>query len=700
MPLDIKTRKNNLPALERAARLRANDFDNERLTKKDEDTRISTFLKRRDYRFQPGILPNQPMSSHQQREFLRDTRFFISLNNMELTDLERELDNLITKNLNSIQRIQKDAEALDSATLEEEIRFYKHYDQVHYNAFTREKDMALEDTDRWMTDYKTELGFENSQKLNVIEGTGVTLPIGDRLVVPFIDAHLVGEETDVGDTAHPIIATEARNVILPDEVFRWVIIRREHDNTTRHYNRTPSRLCFLLDLPGIQLINWLKVIPAAGSSLLVDSIVYINEANEEIELESVEIDSDTGPVFLFEPVRARQMKVRFIQYAPIMKIGRDHGNLEVRELNRMLEGLSWHNRIDETSEYIEGRVFDFSIREIKTGLNTYLGTGIFRSKDVRIRNIASAAIGDQVDLVPITSGVNASGQIAPELLPGNDAFSEYYLGVDLENAQGKRILRDLVPIPDTYPVQVEFLPLIGQEGRVKLMPDLLWNLGVNRVVGSSVANTQRLNVTTAEAHGFVVGDAVGFVGPADSPLIGSWEVVQVDGEFTFRIQLDFPAVDVETILENTTPRFYAYLDDPEVNDIDIAPIRVYKDGVEIFIGSDYQLNFGVGDNWQSSFPRGVSLSQALEDARSGKCRVRILNPDYDAVYWIEYRPLPNQFLGKTKLVRLQNGRVVFDRKFRRSRGTINTIAILRGDSGNPYLTPVLRNYSLRLRKYK
>jgi hypothetical protein len=696
MPLDVKPRKNNFSALERAARKRARDYENESLTKREEDVRTATFLSRTNYAFKPGQAVNQPTSSNHYREFMRDSRFFVALNNIELNDLEKDTDSFLRRSLNAIQRIQKDTDALDASILEEEIRFYKDYDQVHYNGFIRERDMPLsQQSKQWMIDLRTESSFERHQLLNLIPSTGLTLPVSNKLRIPILNAHLVGEETDVGDTKKPIIEGDVRDVFLPDKVFRWVIIRREHDKTTRKYKHDTSYVTILLDLPGIQLVNWLEAIPAAASSLLIDGISYLDEANEEVSLSTLQVDSRGGLIFLFEPIRARRIKIRFAQYAPVVKLGRDHEVLEIKELNKLLDGLDWVSRFDQDSEYIEGRVFDFSIRDIQVGLNTYLPTGIFRSKDVHVANIASAIVTDAIEEVPITTS-DISG--VPDTLPDVEAFSEYYLGMDIQNKQGKRLLKDLIPIPDTYPIQTEFLPLVGSDGRLKLMPDLLWNLLSNRVLTATSVSLRRLDIVTNQPHGFEVGDRISFTVPAGHVLVGNYLVKAVNGTYGFSIQTTGPSVDAE-VTENTTPYLKVYLSRPSIVNVESPPIRVFRDGVELFVGTDYLLNFGTADTWSTQFPTGVDLQQTLEDARSGKCHIRMVNPSFTSVYWVEYKPLANQWLGRTKLVKLKNGRVVFDSKFRKCKGTINTVSILRGDFTNPYTTPLLRNYSLKVRNW-
>lgn len=698
MPIELTTRRNNFQAFERAARQRVKDFANEDLLPKEVDARLVAFLNRRYYNKTHGLTVGIPLSSNQFREFMRDTRFYSTLHNLELRALEDQLNNLQRRNLGTIDRLQKDIDALDSITAEQEIRIYKNYDKAHHNAFVRERDMPLDPRDRrWYKDFKTGLSFGPEDLLHVIPSAGATLPVLDKLLVPIINATLVGEETDVGDTGEPIISSDPRYVFLPGKVFRHVIIRREHDDTTRKYKRTKSFCTLLLELAGTQQINWISFVPAAGSSISIESLTYINASNEEVTLTTTAIEADRGVTLLFEPVRARYMKLKLEQHAPVMKLGRNHFDLRSRELNRLLEGISWESRVNDQEEYIEGRVFDFSIRDIQIGLNQYGTTGLFRSKDIKVEKPASFAVTDVIESIPIVSQLNLSG--TTDRLPNGTVFAEYYLGLDLQFAGQVKGVHDLIPVPDSFPVQAEYVPLMGDIGRIKLCPDLLWNLEKIRVVSAVGLGRPMVEITTETPHGLQVDESVSFYGPAGHPLNGDYEVKEIFGDYSFKIRVRDYGTEY-AVNENTTPRVFMYRDDSQANDTDNPPFKLYENNVQLNIGDDYQVNFGTSTEWRSTFPRKTVLANILANPTSGIMRVKVLASKADSLYWAEYKPLANQFLGKTKLARLKNGRVVIDPKLKNCKGTVNTICIMRQDFTNPYITPILRNYNLLIRAYK
>lgn len=686
--LNIKNKITNTGIAQEALKKRANDYG------LDQSEAVQN-LKTRKLLERPIGTPsfkrevNSPINSNNFREYLRDLRYYIHLSNLNFNKLDSDINTLIKSNANNLMMIRKETDALDSLTIEKEIQFYQEYDLVHYNSFSREVDMPLSLEDRrWLQDYKTETSFTDDYHCFVINSAGITLPIIEQVQIPFVDAILIGEETDVGDTSNPILSTDPRSVFLPDKTFRHVIIRSENDTTSRVYKRNNSYCTLQVSFSNLQLVNYLKIVHAAASSLSVESIVYVNESNEQIAITSSQIEGDTGWYFLFEPLRAKAFIVKFIQYAPVSKLKYNLDFSEAKELNKFLAGLNWEYRFDESAEDIEGRVFDFSIQEMSAGLNLYSGVGLFRSKDLNIDNLASVQISDFLELVPIVSTSN--GYSVSNSTADVSAYTEYYLGLEIKNKNGTKILEDLIPIPDTYPIQAEYLPLIGGESRVKLFPDLLWNAVKNRILTAETISGSQMLLTTESNHGLAVGSNAHITGPYDNSLLGIKQVINVLDEKSFVVSV------VEThspVTKNTTPRMYLL----DFNGS--SPFNVFKDGVQLSLGTDYQINFGEVDYWRSTLPNADELSSILQDARSGKMRIKFLNPSYESSYWINYYPYDNQFLGQTKHVKLISGRAAIQSSLKHHSAKINTICILRSNILNPYITVVLRRYSLKVKKY-
>ena len=80
--------------------------------------------------------------------------------------------------------------------------------------------------------------------------------------------------------------------------------------------------------------------------MYIESISYLNESGEEVELTEVELPNEVELNVLFEPVRTRFLKVRFRQYAPVTRQHYDAADIRVRELNKLLRGAGFSLAFD------------------------------------------------------------------------------------------------------------------------------------------------------------------------------------------------------------------------------------------------------------------------------------------------------------------------------------------------------------------
>ena len=68
------------------------------------------------------------------------------------------------------------------------------------------------------------------------------------------------------------------------------------------------------------------------------------------------------------------------------------------------------------------------------------------------------------------------------------------------------------------------------------------------------------------------------------------------------------------------------------------------------------------------------------------------------MYWVEYRPLKKQWLGKTNKVGLHNGQVLLAKSLHNTHGNINTVILSRADNSNQYITSLIKFYVLKVRE--
>lgn len=713
MTIKLKENLSNFTAVDRAARRRIKE-DTPDLAGKDLELAANKFLRNGQQSEQVNVRSGRPLFSTPFTSFLNDCRFYIGSYNGHLTDLQREIESSSQEAFSVLDEIQKEAKALDSTLSEEEIKVLNNFDFVHYNSFTRRIDSALGfDQQKWLVDFKTDLPFLQGMEANVIAGEGITLPIREITQIPIADAYLVGEETDVGDSRKPVESTSPRNLLLPNKVFRHVIIKRDYDSTTRKYKKFVPQVSVMLEFSNLQLLNMLSIEPVGHSTVDVFSITYVNEAGEEIALDVESISTELNTKLVFEPIRTKYLKLSFRQFAPVTSSFYNVENKRTKQINKILKGAGFSTLLEMSEDPMQGRVFDFSLKSISAGLVSYEPLGFFRSQDVNVSSPAGLVLNNVSESIKITSDQRGYGQDFD--LPDGVVLSEYYVGVDFKNVNGGILLRDLIPLPDTSPVQSEALPLLGGKSKLKLLPDLLWNVERDLVKSiyfeSGIGTDRGMIVELYEDHSYRVGDAIAILTPPGYNLGVSYVIKEFVDELTFITEpkskdddSEFGSSLTSTMLigldpvvdENTRPYTYIY-DLGAVNSS--PPLSVYRENQEIYIGSDYKISFDGGETFFTDWPNGDQLKTALEDPRSGRCIVELIKPEYDKFYWCEYKPMQNQWLGSTKLARLRGNKVIFDESLKFGTGTANTVVVLRADNNSPLVTPVIYSYSLKVRKF-
>lgn len=702
MPIELKDGFKASKYVRRAAERRAADEAFQEFTQADIDTRAKSILGlRRQSVPMPPLLPGSVLDARVWSEYIRNQKMSMGIVSSQGTALELEIKQSAQKNFAVLDDLQREAQALDAYVTEEEVKINGRYSRVHFNSFVRQEDAPLAyNNPAWLQDYKTSLPFQPDNMSDMLAGTGLTLPLRERVAVPIVNAVLVGEETDVGDTRWPIVSTDAKNLLRRDCAFRHVIIRNDHDKTSRKYNHTPSYCTILLTLANIQLVNELTIRPLGHSTVYVDNISYLNEAGEEVQLTEVELPSEVQLTVLFEPIRTRYLKVRLRQYAPVTRTQHVTGDLRVREINKLLRGAGFSQLLNETGESVQGRVFDFSLESMSVGLRVYENLGVFRSQPIEVVGPIGVSYSDIVETIQISNENRTYGTTF--FLDEGEVLLERYIGVDLHWPEGSKAFRDLIPVPDERTSQREFLPILSGESRAKLFPDFMWNLDklpitdISWILGAA-------GVSFASPHefdrevGVLQTDRLWIIsGPGSGAQQYNFSTVvwyQLDDNSILCLPEDISGL-VSGSLELNKIVPYAFIESGQAD-----PLTVYREDTALSIGSDYEISIDSGSTWLTKFPRDKRWLSLKSKAKAGTFKIRFTMPRHNDLYWVDYRVLRNQQLSRRPGVRLRNGRVVFDKRFQEASGTLSTVIVSRADNVNAYLTPVILSYFLRVREH-
>jgi hypothetical protein len=702
MPIEIKEAFDSTGYVNKAAERRAVDEALTQFAASDVERRTQAVLELRPTKpSMPPIQPGMLLDARSWADYVRDAKMQVSILASTGAGIAEEIDLNAHRNFALLDDLQREAQALDSYVTEEEVKINGRYSQVHYNSFVRSRDSSLPyDSQAWLVDYKTGLPFQAENMSDVVSGTGMTLPLRQHIDVPIINVTLVGEETDVGDTVYPIVSNDPKSVLREDRVFRHVIVRADHDHTSKKYNYTASYCTLLLEFASMQLVNMLKIRPLGHSTIYVEAIAYLNEAGEEVQLTEVELPNEVELTVLFEPVRTRYLKVRFRQYAPVTRTNYDTTDLRVKEINRLLRGADFKQLLDEKGREIQGRVYDFSLEQISVGLRSYENLGVFRSQPIKVSGPVGCSYDDVVETIQITNTQLAYG--TSFFLEDGEVLLERYLGIDLKTEEGGQAVYDLVPIPDAKTVQREFLPLFSGEAQVKLFPDIRWNLveqarwtsgtWVDYLFYAYFEDGHGLDrpLSVAQTDELVCIAGTGPEGTAHSFKSVEWYVV--DDQNLILKPSDIVGYSSRTVGSLTISPF-VYLTASQFD-----PLSVYREEELLTFGTDYEISLDRGATWLSTWPRDKEWATLKTEAKAGLFKIRLTNPNSNKMYFVNYRILKDQQLTKSPGISLRRGRVVFDKRLRVASGTITTVIVSRADSVNPYLTPILLSYFLKVRE--
>lgn len=694
MPWNIENSLPEVSDVTEQIRKRVTDHPNRTFSKREIDQLSERFLFSDNISLIPYVVPGQLMLSSLMEKALKDARFITGVQNKQATVLEDRIFALSRYVTDAIEELQREAKIINSQISEQEIRMNEGYTKVHFNNFVDQIDQHDFDT-TWNTDPKTQLPFLPMDVAEIQNFTGATLATKNKTRAGVVDVILIGEETDVGDSKTIVMKTSPRNMLRPNGVFRYVIARRDHDSSSRKYKRDISYCTLLVELGNTQIVNMLELKPLGQRHLSIEEVSYISEDQNEIALNTVDVSAETSITLLLEPVKTKYLKVKLKQHAPVTRGFNSIEDRERREINQALQGLGFTTLLGSKVEEIQGRFFDFSIKELNLFFLEYQPVGRFNAPPLQVDNLLGLSMINSADAIKITSLQRAYGE--ESFLPSGQVLVEQYAGVELRNGEEQTVFRKLLPVPDSYPIQYEALPILNRQGLLKLYPDLIWNVDSN-IVQEVVPFLDWIHIITENPHELSAGDLFYiYGGPGDLGLKGAFTVDSVVDQYTIRLDGAF-SISAVLVTEATYPKVKLYKGNTETITAQEPPLRIYKESAELTIGTDFHVSPNGGSTWLTSWPSGAEALKYQEVATAGRFKIRILRPDYSRVYWAEYRILAKQKLEPEGIAMLSNGKVVFQQRLaRNTTASISSQIILRSETRNPLVTPVVFFYVLKVR---
>lgn len=686
MPLELQKRFNAEEPLLNAARRRVTDSPNVEYTKDEVDSLARLFLRRNEVLSTPQLRPGGLTNTSVFNTFLKDTKFSVGQAAETSASLENEINNFRASSIASLLELQSDILGLDSEITEEEQSRLFGFNEIHFNQWVRAIDAPKKwANSTWLVDPKTGRTWLPVEQSDFVPGSGLTLPLVRETPLLISNVVLVGEETSVGSTHLPLVETDPVALLKPDRVFRYVVAKQHADSTSKLYYHEPTYCTLLFELGAVQQLNTVRVKPIGTAPVRIVEISYINTAGEEVQLDTTTIDSSVYTTLFFEPVRTKYLRIKFVQDAAVSHEVIQSDDVTKRKLNDVLSGLGWTQQLTEAQVYKQCRVYDFSLESVELLMRQYRGAGVFESQDIVLQDVMAIALDVNTLALTVSEGNAVYSNLVE--LPDGVVFNESYCGLTVLQ-DGAKAYEALLPVPDVSPVQTEYLPLVGKVASAKLFPDLFYS-AERLYIESAVYDGSSLLVSFLSPHGLVDNNfSLGFVAPGDetelSFLSTDWMVVD-----STSIQVNDYTGTVD--LSEFAPAPFAYLADSLS-----FPVKLYADQTELTVGEDYDISLDGGSSWLTSLPVGAEVADVLRNKIAGEFKVRIYDPQYAKLYWIEYLPAATQWLDESKLVELRNGRIVLPAHLQTGTAHINTVMIMRANTGNSYITPIVANYFLRV----
>tara|TARA_B100000131_G_scaffold315009_1_gene352752 strand:- start:15361 stop:18855 length:3495 start_codon:yes stop_codon:yes gene_type:complete len=467
----------------KAAKRRVRDEPHVVLSDEEVQQRALNLLKRTDD-LRPRIHQSgKPISSNIEIAFLKEFKFFVSMMNLQAGRLTQVIRADVKDAFATLHEMQRELVTLDAEVEEKEIELLGNYSKVHLNTFSKPTDSQVSYTDKsWLADFKTGFAFQERYMMDVIPSAGAINPIKEYVKAPIVDAVVIDEGSDAGDSIEPFVTSNPRNVFRKNKVFKYAVVRQEFDSSSRKYRpktsfdtypwSCTSTLTMQVELANVMHVNTLKIHPLGDSTITIKEIRYLNEAGEEVALNALPIDNQTEIVVLFEPVFTKYIIIQFEQFAHVAKTEVNIGDKRASSINRILDSKGFVTKLPDNNRVVKGRTYDFSLREIQVGLSAYENKGFFRGQST----IVSSPVGMEVSKnnESIVPTVNFGTYSEDMVLPEGNVLQEAYVGVRLFDKNGNRRMDDIVPVLDTGLIQLEYLSPVSKICRYKLFPDLTW----------------------------------------------------------------------------------------------------------------------------------------------------------------------------------------------------------------------------------
>jgi hypothetical protein len=458
MALQLKSIEERARFVESAARRRIQDVPYV-VFPEEEIAAAVRVVSQRSVSFSLNYGPNDVVTSGKQRDLVKDWKMQINLLNEEGVAVADEISRFGLSTRSLVKDLQKEVASLEAQVQEDQLISQKGYTRVHVNSFVRAEDQGVDaNNNSWMVDPKSRLGLISSNVCDYVAGGGLTLPLDSRQDVGVRTVSVLTEDT----TAGFVLSGESDpvDIVRDNRPWRHVVVVPEYQEGVALAAK-PAKLTLLFEMFASTVANCFELEVLGANTLLIEQLRYQGLDGVWTPLDFYVTDSLEFQTVFFAPVRARAFKIQFVQYAPVGKtdiVVKQGANVLASE-RLEAAGFSQFPTYSSTPTY--GRVYDFSLQNIRFCLKSYNGLGIFRSQELALREPTG---------FELTHVSRMIARAEDHYLPADVVLPEFWLALTLK--AGNNSLSTVLPLVDDHGIQREILPIVGREGQMKFLPDL------------------------------------------------------------------------------------------------------------------------------------------------------------------------------------------------------------------------------------
>lgn len=311
--------------------------------------------------------------------------------------------------------------------------------QIHLNQFLNNRDFG-DQIDAPITDPKTGIVLTEDHRCSPRGLGGLRLPEANIADLRFVQADISYEDTTFSNIKVPIQTDDPAKIFLEKAAFRFSSYRSKNWRRTK----PDATLGLVLTLPGLQLVNSLRVNLGSGKETEVQALYFENEYNEWESVEThVPVEGDSFEL-LFAPVSTRRFRIVFVQRSPLY-VGPQTFAVDSRTVREEVEH------------------YEFVIKEIWARRIQYKSLGYFLSKSMEVERPLSFSLKEAVlDLTSSHSRYFVSETVT------TDTLTDKYLLLTLRGRAGKES-EVTIAVPGGA-VEAEMLPNTNEASRLNFAP--------------------------------------------------------------------------------------------------------------------------------------------------------------------------------------------------------------------------------------